>query len=194
MAGIFIHLATSKRYIEKHSDTIADPVAFMDGAVLPDLTDNKEHTHYGSRKEVGDMATRMREKIDLRKFLQMNPDDTDLNRGKFLHLYIDQEYYNSFLTKEYLDRVDMLNFIKDNVYSNARFDKYVEEHYNVTFASTSIKDRLDSWYAGLQKLDTSRWGTNWSGEILFSKEEMNAFIERISDVDLVKLRTEIMEG
>ena len=194
MADLFIHLAIAKRYNEKHSGEIMDTTRFYDGNVMPDIVSDKEASHYGKRSN-GDLIKRNLEKVGLAKFLESNSLDNDFNRGVFLHLYTDWEFYNNFLCKEYMKAVSMSDFHADIIYSGFFHDNYISKTHSVSLDMTSIKDQVEKVIAIWQKKDFERWGNKTDfGKLLFSQAELDAFIERISSVDLETLAKQITDG
>ncbi|MCL2570746.1 MAG: hypothetical protein FWE16_06140 [Firmicutes bacterium] len=70
MAGTLPHLAVAIEYIRKNSDKIKNPRDFFNGAVMPDLTSDKDFTHYLDGKDWGNDSIRyINEPTDLEKFV-----------------------------------------------------------------------------------------------------------------------------
>jgi len=185
VANFLTHLAVAKRYIEINGevDNIQD---FYDGSVLPDLTDDKEKTHYGTRTEMTSLLKRNIEKVNPEKFLQHNKLDNDINRGKYLHMRVDWEYYNNFISPDHQAKTNFETFFKDVVYTDNLCADYIMKKYGVYFGLTSaaiekeITELKKQWKNG----DISRWGKNFVGEMLYSKKELDAFIEKMARVKL----------
>ena len=121
MAGYVIHIAVAEGYLKKHREKYSRD--FILGAVMPDLAKDKSKTHYGKSPAY----------TNLKKFILSNNLDSDLNKGKFIHLITDYLFYNHYLdkfTKEELHNdydlsnrkiiekynVKLLDEIKDNVF------------------------------------------------------------------------------
>lgn len=89
MPSFVIHTAIGKQYLKKHKNN-ENYEEFITGNLQPDLTKNKQETHYGKSPAY----------TNLKEFLLHNNLDTSLNKGKFLHLIADYLFYN-----HYLDRI-----------------------------------------------------------------------------------------
>ena len=185
MASINTHLAIAKRYIEKHKGEITNIIAFLDGSIAPDDTTNKEQTHYGKRTEKHDLEKINREKINLCKFLEHNTIEKDFDRGVFLHLYTDWEYYNNFLPADYIKSTSISDFNEDNPYTSDYHHDYLMDKYSLSYEATSKNNQLLDLVAGWKKRNFERWETKGiKRKILFTRTKLDAFIERISSVDL----------
>jgi len=190
MANLYTHLAIAKKYIEKHPGKIENAQSFYDGNVMPDLVDEKgkESTHYGNRDERKDLLKRMRNKVGLFEFLQNNKLDTDLNRGRFLHLYTDWEYYNNLLAADYLSTVCLEQFQIDHIYTCIVHSKHVRDKYSVTYCISSFEKEINDAIARWRRMDIERWGdAGPQGKLILSLEQIEDFIERISSVNLDEL-------
>ncbi len=63
MPSFNIHLAVAKRYIEKHND-IKNTLDLYKGSIAPDLTNNKNNTHYTApRKDNDTMSIQLTKKV-----------------------------------------------------------------------------------------------------------------------------------
>jgi len=143
MASTYTHLAIVKRYLEKYGHEIADPIAFCDGNVLPDFAENIDISHYGSRAEKKDLLKRHREKVSPQKFLQMNTLDNDLNRGIFLHLHTDWNYYNDFLSHDYLINIELPKLKKDNHRTWNEVDTHLNKKHEGLLGLTTMKEQIE---------------------------------------------------
>ena len=99
MPSFTMHIAIANEYIRKHKNEIKNIKEFVKGNIYPDLTNNKNITHYG---EWGNGKTNIifenfinDSKIDLSK---------DFYKGYFLHLLADDFTYNYSL-KDVFDKV-----------------------------------------------------------------------------------------
>lgn len=111
MPSFVIHIAIANEYIKKHNKK-EDYEEFIKGTIEPDLTNNKEITHYGEKISY----------IYLNKFLENNNIEGSFNRGYFLHLITDYLFYN-----KYLDY-----YIKDKLYNDYYIlNKDIIPKYNV---------------------------------------------------------------
>lgn len=96
MPGFTIHIITAKEYIKKHPYEIKNEKEFINGTIAPDLTTDKNKTHYGiwERLIVITNLNKMLEdsKVDISK---------DYWKGYFLHLYVDNQFYNNYFKVEW---------------------------------------------------------------------------------------------
>lgn len=96
MPGFTIHTIIAKEYVKKHPNEISDEKEFINGTIAPDLTTDKNTTHYGiwERLIVITNLDKMLEdsKVDITK---------DYWKGYFLHLYVDNQFYNNYFKKEW---------------------------------------------------------------------------------------------
>ena len=96
MPGFTIHIITAKEYIKKHPNEIKDEKSFIEGTIAPDLTDNKSKTHYGIWKNLIVIT-------HLDKMLEDSAVNItkDYWKGYFLHLYVDDKFYNYYFKEEW---------------------------------------------------------------------------------------------
>lgn len=87
MPGYVIHIATAQEYLKKHEKEYS--IDFIKGTIAPDLTDDKQKTHYGKSPAY----------TSLNNYVKLNKIDTDFNKGFFLHLITDYLFYNKYLEK-----------------------------------------------------------------------------------------------
>ena len=86
MAGFVVHLAVAEEYIRKHGN-IKNHNEFLLGAIKPDLYEDKKVSHYGIKTS----------KPNLKRYLDENTLDSDLNKGYLLHLVTDYLFYNKYM-------------------------------------------------------------------------------------------------
>ncbi len=102
MPGYAIHIAIANKYIWNHP-RVNNIKEFINGVIAPDLTDDKNETHYSKS---GSAHT------NLLAFLESNEIDTSFNQGYFLHLITDYLFYNKYFTnysKDLYEDYDILN-------------------------------------------------------------------------------------
>lgn len=87
MPGYVIHIATAQEYLKKQKKEYS--IDFIKGTIAPDLTDDKQKTHYGKSPAY----------TSLNNYVKLNKIDTDFNKGFFLHLITDYLFYNKYLEK-----------------------------------------------------------------------------------------------
>lgn len=96
MPGFTIHIITAKEYIKKHPNEIKNEKEFVKGSVAPDLTTNKNLTHYGIwEKHI--VLTNLDRMIKDPKVDMKN----DYWKGYFFHLYVDQKFYHHYFAEEW---------------------------------------------------------------------------------------------
>ena len=148
MPSQMTHLAIAKRYLEKHPQTIRDVQSFLDGNVLPDLNPNKAASHCGVRTERYDILKHNREKVSFTNFAATHDLSDDLNKGQYLHLYVDYQFYNVFLL-DYFRRVEREQTSIDLYETTRRDDAYLMKKYGVNYTDTTFASELqrlnDQW-------------------------------------------------
>ena len=186
MANLHIHLAVAKRYLEKQGgiENIKD---FYDGNIIPDLAEDKEATHYGVRSEKQNILKRNFEKVNPEKFLEVNALDNDLNRGRFLHLVTDWEYYNNLLPKDRLQKMSFIEYGKSQVITRVLFTEQLIKKYDVSPSMVSFEKKLKEQMAKTKKEDSERFRSEkLDGEPFYTAQELDEFIERVSSIDLMR--------
>lgn len=179
MPSQITHLAIAKRYLEKHPGLIRDVQRFLDGSVLPDLDSNKERSHCGVRAERTNIVKRNLEKVDPQKFLDTHDMQDDLNKGWYLHLYVDYQYYNNFL-KDYFRRVGFVQSSIDMYETTRRDDKHLMERYRVAYTDTGYAPGLVEINLKWDREHERRHGHDYAYEIPYTLSELDAFVEEMS--------------
>jgi hypothetical protein len=188
---IYTHLAIAKRYMERNAVQNAGDV--YDGSVMPDIEKDKEKSHYGgSRTESGDIVQRNAEKIGLKKFLEQNSDDNDLNNGMFLHLYADWVYYNEMLPKEKIRKMTWQEYTRDLVFTFGFYDKVVATRYDLNFECTKFAFNLKERYDFFAKIDKE--AEQWNLTPIYSYRELEDFIESVAKVNLADVKARVLRG
>jgi len=130
MASFNTHLAIAKLYAKRNG--VKDLNAFYKGNIDPDLTDNKDTTHYGTVPNTFENAwVRLNNKVDLAKFLRCNKLDNDLNLGRFLHLVADKHFFSDIFGEEALKNYAHDQFTLDLFYSYILGNQYLIKKYNL---------------------------------------------------------------
>ena len=200
MPYVFTHFAIAKIYLEKNKDTgiVKNSQDFFDGNILPDIVKESGggNSHYGDRSEQVDLVKHNREKIDLKKFLEQNLMDNDLNLGKFLHLYTDWEFYNNFLSIEYMKTITMEQFSKDFRYTTFLYEEYLGKKYGLSIEMTSFDKTLREVMKKFEMCDFEKRGYNGfsNAKTLYTAEQLDDFIERIASVDLHAVAKDIRQS
>jgi len=196
MAGYNTHLAIHKEFIRKNPGVVKDEQAFFDGAVMADLAKDKDFTHsFFRRTEESNMITRLREKINLEKFISNDPMDNDLSLGIALHLLTDKVYYNydKFFSDEYLLSVDLKQFQKEHGQTMVTLEPQVAALHGVSFDMTSP----EVYEALVAELKSRKAATALSPQeqpmknTIFSIENLTQFIDEVSSMDLQAIISQI---
>ena len=187
MASFNTHLAIAKLYAKRNK--VKDLASFYKGNIDPDLTDNKDTTHYGvTPNSFVNAWVRVENKVDLAKFLKHNKLDNDLNLGRFLHLVTDKKLFDEFYGKEYLENCGHDMFTADNFYSYSVINTHLVERYNVD--SLKIHEILDFGY--MQKQISHAWDKIFSArdlldyipKCIIDTDKLDKFIEEVASLDL----------
>ncbi len=185
MPSQITHLAIAKKYLEKHARLIKDVQRFLDGNVLPDLTTNKAISHYGTRTEARSILKYNREKVNANKFLREHDMSDDLNKGQYLHLIVDEKYYNEFLLNYFQKCVDSKQAQIDMYEVSRRDDVYIRERYGVGYSDSSFGDELkrinhawDEEYLG------KRRQIGYKFVFPYKVGKIDKFIEEMANIDI----------
>jgi len=186
MASFNTHLAIAKLYAERNK--VGDLAAFYKGNIDPDLTDNKDTTHYGATPNSFEHAwVRVANKVSLSKFLKHNTLDTDLNLGRFLHLVTDQKLFYEFFGKDLLETLDHDQFTTDLYYSYVVGNPHLIKKYDLheidldKIMDTSImKEQMRN--VGKRIDDMKR--SNYTPKCIIDVDLLDAFINKVASSDL----------
>ena len=184
MPSQMTHLAIAKRFLEKHPNVIKDVQRFLDGNVLPDLHSDKAVSHYGSRTERHDIIKYNREKVNPDKFLINRDMQDDLNKGVFLHLYVDYQYYNDFVAEYFKNIGSNRQQVAIDMYEvSRRDDAYLGEKYGVAYTDTTYGSELkcinDIWD---QEHAERRRQKKYNFDYPYDFKAVDGFIEKMSDI------------
>ncbi len=131
MPGFHIHVAIGSEHKKKYR--ILNAVEFDKGIVSPDLVKDKSVSHYTGYQDKNDLFQYLENKVNLYEFLKQNDISDDYKKGEFLHLATDYLFFNYFMDKEYLKRVDYNSFCKDLYYSYDITNDYLFQKYKIDF-------------------------------------------------------------
>jgi len=185
VASFSIHLAIAKRYIEKQK-SIKNIDEFYNGVIDVDLAKDKVKSHYGI--EEGDNVIKdLKNKVLLYEYLKINNINTDYQKGIFLHLITDYLFFNNFLDKKYLQEVSDYNFARDLYYSYIMTNEYIDKKYKIDYSKNIKKIKTNK---NLKEIDIY----NEHSKNILSLEKLDSFIENISNIDLDKYRTKIIQN
>lgn len=178
MASFNIHLAVGKRYLDKHK--INNVNEFMRGIIEPDLTPNKNQSHYTKERYDNTLLTYLNTKVDLRAFLNKNKINDDYMKGVFLHLITDYLFFTDFFDKEYLNTITYEEFCKDLYFSYDLTDDYLEEKYNINLGNFS-----DKIHKNIKKLKKEKnVSENIKRQNILEFNKLEGFIEKVSSINL----------
>lgn len=189
MPSFNIHLAIAKLYAEKNE--IKDLAGFYRGNVDPDLTDNKDLTHYGATPEKTDVKNawdRFSIKVDLAKFLSRHKLDSDYNRGLFLHLITDEEFFYTFYGRNVLESLDDDIYRANLYYSYGIVNPYLKETYHLD--EIGIDKIADTTYMqkkiqqARDKIERVKTGNSHSPECIIDTIKLDKFIRKVAKVNL----------
>lgn len=154
MPSYAIHLAIANEIIRKNKNNITNVESFLNGSIAPDLEEDKWKSH---------------DNILIEKYIQDGFED-EYEKGYFLHLVIDDEFYYNYFKDEYFkgkygDITNVNNFYND-------YDK---------LSSIIIKKYKVNWYP--EKIEKYMKGE--VGETKYIKQDkLFAFIDELSSLDL----------
>ena len=157
MPGYVIHIAIAQQYLKKHKLNYSKE--FIRGSIMPDLTRDKSKSHYGKSPAY----------TNLKSFLLENDLNSDMEKGKFLHLITDYLFYNHYLEV----------FSKPEIYDDYDIsNKILIEKYDVQLID-EVKDTVKFKSGNLKILSYS---------LLFK------MIDEVSKLDLEEVKNEVMNN
>jgi len=186
MASFSIHLAIGNRYLEKNN--VEDKKSFMNGIIAPDLASDKSISHYAKNQNRENAFNFFANKVFLVDYINSEYNDSDYQRGVFLHLATDYLFFNKFFDEKFLKNSNTNDFSSDIYYSYDMVNDYVNEKYKVDYSDC---------YEVLQNL------INFKKKFIYSDKEKNnilpfdkldEFIEYVSDIDLDKYKEKLLNN
>jgi len=178
-----IHLAIAKRYIEKHE--VEDKEAFIEGSIAPDFVKPKEISHYTIPTSKEDLLEHLKAKVDINRFLKENKIETDYDKGVLLHLITDKIFFTEFFSEEFLKSTNYHEFTEDLYTSYGKMNGYLEEKYHIILKEElAEKIRQEIEAAKKHHKVTAKVGKN-----IVPLDELDIFIEKMSDVNLEEYMT-----
>jgi len=171
MACATIHLAITKKYLEKHKDLNYEKV--IAGTLYPDATEDNNKSHYTDTKRGNDNISHVRGKVNLYAFLKEHKSLNDFELGWFLHLVTDYLFFLECFTEEYLLNNSYEVFCKDLYFAYDHLNLYLSEKYHIT--ENDYKDYPSEYYPGKTYEDN-----------ILPKEMIDEFIIKVSSIDLDK--------
>ena len=122
MPCIAIHLAVAKKYLEKHPDEKYNE--FILGTIAPDITlddvnkyingvfTDKNSRHFGTNNKTDDIIEYMKNKVDFKKFFEINDINSSFLRAYFLHLVCDYYFFGEYITSDKLKGLSFMDAVK----------------------------------------------------------------------------------
>lgn len=186
MAGFHIHIAIGKEYLKKNN--IKDTTSFMKGIIDPDFG-NKKATHYSGEQDKNNLISYLANKVDLYKYLLEHDIDSDYEKGVFLHLITDYEFFNHFFDKNYLSHINYEDFCKDLYYSYDVNNEYLLNKYKIDdfpFMDAIEKD--------IEKAHKEKNMTDEKRVNILENEKVDEFIRDTASINLEDYRDKILEN
>lgn len=178
MASSAIHLAIAKKYIKKHNNL--NYKEFIKGTLYPDAETNKFELHYPISPIIDELAIGVYNKVNLYAFLMDYPKPNDFELGWFLHLVTDYLFFQECFSEEYLKNIKSEDFTKELYHSYDCLDSYVLAKYNIT--KEDYEEYPSQYCLGIPY-----------EKGLLTKELVDSFINRVSEIDLDKYIKKIKE-
>lgn len=178
MACATIHLAIAKKFLENHNELNYEKV--IAGTLYPDAAENNDESHYTDLNRGSDNISHVRGKVNLYAFLKDHKDLNDFALGWFLHLVTDYLFFEECFSDTYLLNNSYEDFCKDLYFAYVHLNLYLSEKYIIT--RNDYKDYPSEYYPGHAYEDC-----------ILSKEMIDAFIHRVSNINLDKYIKKIRE-
>ena len=168
MPGITIHLASANQYLKKHPEE--DREEFIRGTVAPDIAKDFIASHYTKPYNGDSLLGCLEAKVDIYEaFLDLDL-STAFNRGQMLHLIMDFEFYNNYFNEDEIQDLSPEEFRGITYHDYASLNRHVKEKYGVEFPEEVKEFDVD----------------DSEPPILLEPTEIDAFIERIGDIEIEK--------
>lgn len=188
MAGLHIHLAVAKRYLEKNNLNINEK-EYYQGVLSPDLTDDKSKTHYSIKTSHDDLVKYLNNKVNLYTYLKTKYNSTIFELGVFIHLITDYLFFNEYFDSEYLTNIGYENFCKDLYYSYNVTNDYITQKYNL-----DLEDYIDVINENIKKDIKKKKTNNEAATNILPTSTLDDFIERVASINLEEYKNKIIEN
>lgn len=176
MAGLHIHYAVSKRYVEKRNKEMTE--SFLEGTFAPDMVKDKKVSHYSGDRDTSNLLKYLEDKVQLKEYVKEHSLTTDYDRAYFLHLVTDYLFFTAFIDKDYLKGVTYQAFCKDLYYTYHVLNPYLIKHYSLNSVV------LDSLTGEIKRAQKEKNTDGTEGISLVTPEQLDSFIENVSSIDL----------
>ena len=181
MACTLMHMAIGKRYCEKHPDE--DYKDLLLGSNLPDMTADKNTTHFGNTIRGLTYLEYAKRKIDLDAVVEKIPLNSSLKRGIFLHLISDYVFFNDIrlkIDKERIKTTLVRDMAHDSDLDYNYFSELLLSKYDIDF--NDIPEYLRKFISKPEQ----------DHAIFYDENEVFNYIEKMSDFNLEKVRDAII--
>lgn len=189
MPSFNIHLAVAKRYLDKHND-IKNTLDFYKGSIAPDLTDNKDKSHYTAPRKDNELYSNyLMKKVILNRYLEENDILTDYDKGVFLHLITDKIFFTNYFTKEYVDSVIGKTFLNNLYFSYDTTNKYLEDKYGIGMYDVLDEETVKG---NIKNNLKAKNVTDGDGINILLPNKLDDFIEKVSDINLEDYKIKVL--
>lgn len=188
MASFHIHLAISNIFAEKNK--ISDNNAFFQGTMDPDMTENKDISHYTGLKDRSNLGEYLKQKVCLYEYLKQNNIDSDYQKGVFLHLITDYLFYNHFLDESYIRKTSYQDYIRDLYFSYSEISDYLINKYDLDFKEyeKKITENIE-FYRKKRNANNFEQCNN-----IIPYDKLDIFIEEVASINIDKYKNKITEN
>ena len=167
MACLAMHLAIAEKYLEKNPNENKE--AFMIGAYLPDIEEDKIKSHYGIRMPIRCVKDMLDSKVDIIECAKNTDLNNDLSKAVFLHLTTDYLFYNFVYSPSLETKTP--EQIKNMMYQDFDFvTKHVLNKYKINIPQQ------------INHIVKSKDGD--INSTFFNAEQIDKFIDLVSKLDL----------
>lgn len=178
MACATIHLAITKKYLEKH--TYLNYEEAIAGTLYPDAEKDNDKSHYTDINRGTDNISHVRGKVNLYAFLKEHKTLNDFELGWFIHLVTDYLFFEECFTEDYLLNNSYEKFCKDLYYAYDYLNLYLTEKYHIT--NDDYKAYPSEYFPGIYHEDG-----------ILPKKMIDDFIIRVSSIDFNEYIKKIKE-
>lgn len=165
MPSFAVHLAIATIYLSRNPQENKDE--FIRGSIEVDITNNTDKAHYTGNPDKSVLSHYLKEKVNLKRFVEENKISTSYDRGYFLHLLGDYLFYNFYFSSDYIKKTSYHDFKRDLYHDWPIYNDYLKEKYHF-----EIPKKVDLFLPSKQK------------PILLEKEKLNDFITEVGMIPL----------
>ena len=177
MASFQIHLAVGYVFLKHYS--IQNKKDFIRGILDPDFAEDKDISHYTDKNRGTTLKEHLQTKVNLKRYFLENDILTDYQKGVFLHLYTDYEFFHHFFEDSFLESTTYQLFSKNLYYSYLITSEYLLEKYPMDIME--YQERLEH---NIQKDLKEKEFENITYQNILPLEKLIPWIEKIGLVNL----------